>query len=157
MVEKPKTLVHRNMEKVIWSDESSLSIFWTSEPKEQAWMLDLYSEGIQWICYAVGAFCTIHLEGRITANQYNVVLSDHLYPMMKHFYPDGSGLPQDDNTPIHSAWGVTEWFEYENDVNHILWPSHSADLNPVLHPWETCRINAKTYWGCSGGTWWPNT
>ncbi len=22
---------------------------------------------------------------------------------------------------------------------------------------ETCRINAKAYWSCSGGTWWPNT
>ncbi len=40
--------------------------------------------------------------------------------MMKCFYPDGSGLFQDDNAPIHSAWGVAEWFdEYENDVNHM--------------------------------------
>ena len=36
--------------------------------------------------------------------------------MIKDFYPDGSGLLQDYNAPIHSAWGVTEWFdEYEND------------------------------------------
>ena len=48
------------------------------------------------------------LKGRVTANQYKVVLSDHLYPMMKHFYPDGSGLFQDDNAPIHRARGVTE-------------------------------------------------
>ena len=74
-----------------------------------------------------GAFCwhglgpLVPLEGRVTANQYKVVLSDHLYPMMKHFYPDGSGLFQDDNAPIHRARGVTEWFdEYENDVNHML-------------------------------------
>ncbi len=56
----------------------------------------------------------VHLKGRVTANQYKVVLSDHLYPMMKHFYLDGSGLFQDDNAPIHRAGGVTEWFdEYE--------------------------------------------
>ncbi len=43
--------------------------------------------------------------------------------MMKHFYPDGSGLFQDDNAPIHRAQGVSEWSEeYENDVNHILRP-----------------------------------
>lgn len=32
------------------------------------------------------------------------------------FYADDSGLYQDDNMLIHSAFGVTEWFnEYEND------------------------------------------
>ncbi len=56
-----------------------------------------------------GAFCRHGLgplvpsEGRVTANQYKVVLSDHLYPMMKNFNPDGSGLFQDDNAPIHRA------------------------------------------------------
>ncbi len=76
----------------------------------------------------------VPLEGRVTANQYKVVLSDHLYPMMKYFYPDGSGLFQDDNAPIHRAGGVTEWFdENENDVNHMLWSVQSPDLNPVEH------------------------
>lgn len=32
-------------------------------------------------------------EKRVTANKYKVLLTDHLYPMMKHSYPDGkSGL-----------------------------------------------------------------
>ena len=45
------------------------------------------------------------LEGRVTANQYTFVLSDHIYPMMTHFYHGG----------------FTEWFdEYVNDVNHML-------------------------------------
>lgn len=30
----------------------------------------------------------VPLEKRVTANQYKVVLSDHLYPAMKHFYPE---------------------------------------------------------------------
>lgn len=50
------------------------------------------------------------LEGRDTANQYKVVLSGHLYPVMKYFYPpDESGLFQDDSL-IHKAQWVTELY-----------------------------------------------
>ena len=78
-------------------------------------------------------------------NQYKVVLSDHLYPMMKHFYPDGSGLFQDDNTPIHRAQGITEWFdEHENDVNHMLWPSQ-------LPVFLSLGIDSTSLWNYSGG------
>lgn len=54
--------------------------------------------------------------------------------MVKYFYPDGSGLFQDDNASIHRAQDFTEWFdEYENDANHILWVSQTPDLNPTEH------------------------
>ena len=54
-----------------------------------------------------GAFCWLGLgplfphEGGVHSNLYKAVLSDHLYPMMKHFYPDGKGLFQDDNNPTN--------------------------------------------------------
>lgn len=31
----------------------------------------------------------VSLEGRVTANKYKVLLTDHVCPVMKHFYPDG--------------------------------------------------------------------
>lgn len=40
-------------------------------------------------------------EGRVIANQYKVLMSDHLYPVMKHLNPDGNGLFQDDSAPSH--------------------------------------------------------
>ena len=54
--------------------------------------------------------------------------------MMKHFYPGGS-LLYEDNSAIHRAEGVTEWFdEHENDVTRV-WPQ-SPDLNPVGHTYS---------------------
>jgi hypothetical protein len=31
------------------------------------------------------------LEGKINANKYTALLSDHFEPMVNHFYPDESG------------------------------------------------------------------
>lgn len=85
--------------------------------------------------YAVGGILLdtlLPLEERVTANQ--VVLSDQLYPMMKHSSSTRSGLFQD--PPIHRARGIIECFdEYENDVNYMLWPSDSPNINPVKQFW----------------------
>ena len=54
---------------------------------------------------------------------------------MNHLYHNGGHLFKDDNTPIHRAQGVTEWFdEYENDMGPVLWPLLSSDLTE--HLWE---------------------
>ncbi len=72
-------------------------------------MLDPHREGIWWLCYAVGGILLagvgplVPLGVRVTANQYKV---DHLNPMMKHFYPDRSGLFQDDNAPTTGHQGL---------------------------------------------------
>lgn len=76
----------------------------------------------------------VPLEGRVTSNQYEVALSDHLYPIMKHFYPDCNRLIQDDNASIRRAQRVTEWFdECENYMTRMLWPSQAPHLNPIEH------------------------
>lgn len=47
-------------------------------------------------------------EGSLEINT-NFFLTNHLHPMMKWSYPDGSGLLSDP-APTHS-----EWFKYVND------------------------------------------
>lgn len=50
----------------------------------------------------------VPLEGNVIANQYEVLLIDHLYSEIKHFCLDGSGLFPDVPTPIHSSHRLTQ-------------------------------------------------
>lgn len=86
--------------------------------------------GMLWaaFCYMALVHLSFQREG-FTGNQYTVILIDHLCPVMMHLYPDGSGLFQDVNFPIHRARWLTEVVDaYENDINQMLWPLQSSDL-----------------------------
>lgn len=55
-------------------------------------MLDPYSEGVLWLYYAMGGILYRHgwvpfvaLVGGVMANQCKVALTDHFYPLIKHF------------------------------------------------------------------------
>lgn len=53
---------------------------------------------------------------------------------MKHFYPNESAFFRDVKVSIHRAQGLTERLdEYENEANHVLWPSQWPDPNPTEH------------------------
>ena len=82
-----------------------------------------------------GLGAVIPLEGKVNANRYLMVPSDHLHPMLQHFFPAGRGALQDENAPIHRARVVTQWFdEHDTDVIYMsIWLSRSSDLNPIEH------------------------
>lgn len=49
--------------------------------------------------------------------------------VMKHFCLDGSDLFLYDSTPIYRVQGLTERFN--DDVNHLLWPSQTENILEV--------------------------
>lgn len=50
--------------------------------------------------------CLSGEEGKVSGNKYKAIRRDLFHPMAKHFFPDGCGLFQGDNDPMHRAWVV---------------------------------------------------
>lgn len=75
-------------------------------------MGDKVKETVALLCF--GSTC---VHRRVDHYKY---VTDHRYPVMKHFYPCGFGLFQNNNVSIHR---LTEWFdEGENQMlqSHII-------------------------------------
>lgn len=69
--------------------------------------------------YWFGACPFVSSVGRVTAKSIQMLLSHHIYPMMKLFHTDGRGLVQDDNAPSrHELMGMK---------SYMLWPLQSPE------------------------------
>lgn len=95
------------------------------------------------------------VKRKVTANQY--ISINPLYPRMKHFYPDGNALFQDNQVLIHRAWLLAEWLdEWENDVKYIHNHQISTHLNTYGRFFERSvrrdSPSAAAKW--TEGTWW---
>lgn len=85
-------------------------------------VLFFLKEDVRGIYLFLLAWFWVPVNRCIFENQYKVIPTDHLYPMMKRFYPGGCVLFQEDPAPIHRAWRLTELFD--QNASHVLWPSY---------------------------------
>ena len=77
----------------------------------------------------------ISQHGRINCQDFLEVLSCQVHPMVQVMLPEENALFQDDDdAPIHTASIVMEWHEEHSDVQHLVWPPQSPNLN-IEHQW----------------------
>lgn len=104
----------------------------------------------------------VPLEGRVNANQYQVVLSDHLFPVMTHFCPHGYENDLYSQPDLHSqtqlnTCGLVSQTSLSN--HHVQNPKYR---NIVFQEWfsihvlEFQRLSESIPRNCSGSTWWSN-
>lgn len=138
-------------EQVIWSDESSFTLFQTTgrvfvwRTPAEAFHVDCLVPTVKHGGGSVMAWGAISwrslgplvvLREKVRGEHYRSNLADHLHPMLQTLFPGERPLFQDDNAPVHTARCVQTWLDEHNDeVEHLTWCPQSPDLNIIEPLW----------------------
>jgi len=146
-----KNWIHKEWEGVIWRDECSLGksdsgrqIGVLKQPPEKCFQDCIApkpkGKGIYlmvWGCFwsrNCGTFCSPIIK-LVNQSVYIKLLEYILLAVLKSVHDTlGDLIFQQDNSPVHKAAVVMDFFEKYN-IQVEDWPPYSPDLNPIEHVW----------------------
>jgi len=146
-----KDWTHKEWKGVIWSDECSVEKsdsgwqIWVFRQPSEKWFKDCITpkwkgRGISllvWGCFwgrNRGTFCPLIVKS-VKKGVYVKLTEYFLLPVLKRVRDTlGDCIFQQDNTPVHKAAVVMDFFKKYN-IQVEDWPPYSPDLNPIEHVW----------------------
>jgi transposase len=146
--------------RVIWSDETKINRLGSDG---QQWVWKEAGEGLNarlvqqttkyggghvmvWGCMTWhGVGFAARIEGNMDADLYTRILDDDLLNTIKWYKLKPENLKfQQDNDSKHTSKKAREWFE-DNDIDVLIWPANSPDMNPIEHLWVHIKNELKKF------------
>jgi transposase len=96
-----------------------------------------------WACFAFNGTGRAHVvEGNMNTDAYIRVVDSRVEPQLNEWYPDKTGIFQQDNAPCHVSKAARAHFS-EKGIQLLDWPPSSPDLNPIENLWAIIKNRLK--------------